>query len=101
MPNAALTFGYQELREGLDALGGLLPRVLVGRRPLSKDAVSPEGPAWTQDPPLSLPEWPGHVQGLALDTWTRSGCWGTTHLAEGSMRRGGLPLATAGPTLLG
>lgn len=33
----ARTFGHQELRESLDALGSLLPRVLVGRRPLAEN----------------------------------------------------------------
>ena len=33
----ARTLGHQELRESLDALGSLLPRVLIGRRPLSEN----------------------------------------------------------------
>lgn len=39
-PSAALTFGHQELLKGLDALASLLPRVLVGRRPLSESTAS-------------------------------------------------------------
>lgn len=36
----------------------------------------PEGPAWAQDRPPQPLTGPGRVQGLALDTWTRSCCLG-------------------------
>lgn len=39
-PVWALTLGHQELLEGLDALGGLLPSVFIGRRPLIEKAAS-------------------------------------------------------------
>lgn len=36
----ARTLGHQELLESLDALGSLLPRVLIGRRPLLENGGS-------------------------------------------------------------
>lgn len=104
----ALTFGHQEILERLDALGSLLPCVVIGRRPLPADTASrcghtlvwsPQGPSMGPGPLPSASHgaWPhvrpgpGHLDPELLPRLAGAG----PSDSAGPVGRGRLPAATS------